>query len=143
MAHFNKETSLFSEEYNTHRVIQSEAPLKYILSSAREGIRNEHAKRTVHINSFTGVDRPILTNKNDLFTDSTELVGMNPLRTRHVFGKETDVNTRLRPQSARVSPTEASWDLFNPGLQGIRVPTESFVRGGASTRADARNEYLN
>ena len=140
---WNQETRLHSEEYNTHRLAQSEAPLKYILSGPREGFK-EFSKRTFHHVGHNDVDRPVLTNLNELPDYNTPLVSRSALKTRHVFQEEIDKETFLRPSEAsHGGPMDFPIDRFNMSLLHVQYPSEDFVRGGVSTRADLRNEVLN
>lgn len=144
MSYFNQQSSLFDEEYFDYRIPQSEGPLKYVLSGPRGGVHTEYSKRTVHRVGDNSFDRPVLTNLNELKEYNTELVGRSPLETRHIFGKEAEQETFLRPvSSGKVFLDYRTVDRFNPNLKEIQQPVDMWFQPGSSTRADLRNHVLN
>ena len=144
---FNQRTTLRNEEYDTYVLPQSEAPLKYILSEPRSASMTDYATRTFHILSDADVDRPVLTNRNDLIDYNTELTGRNPLRTRHIFGEESTFESYLRPISSGNGFLDTPVDKyrFNPVLLDTETPADNLglARGMSSTRADLRNQFAN
>lgn len=142
-SYFHQQTSLFDEEYHDYRIPQSEGPIKYVLSGPRGGVHNEYTKRVVHHVGQTDIDRPVLTNLNDLVEYNTELVGRSPLMTRHIFDKESQYEGFLRPISSGKTFLDYPIDRFNPNLLEVQVPSDMWFQAGAGTRADLRNDSLN
>lgn len=144
---FNQRTTLRNEEYDTYTLPQSEAPLKYILSEPKSGALTDYATRTFHILGNADVDRPVLTNKNELIDYNTELGGRNPLRTRHIFGEESQFESFLRPIDSGKEFLDRPTDYFrfNPSLLATQTPYDNLglARGSSSTRADLRNQWAN
>lgn len=141
--YFNRSASLFDEEYNTYRVPQSEGPIKYVLSGPRGGPRNEFSQRVVHMTGNSDVDRPVLTNLNELPEYNTDLTGRNPLMTRHIFSKESEIEGHLRPVSSGRGPfLDVEIDRFDPNLLEVRRPSNMWFQPGAPTRVDERNQAV-
>lgn len=140
---WNQQTRIRDEEYLSHNLPQSQAPLKYFLSGPRSGYQ-EFTKRTFHIVGDNGVDRGQLTNLNDLPDYNTALVKPNALKTRSIFGEEVEKETFLRmPDPNRKTPLDIPIDRFDINMRHVQYPVEPFTIGGTSTRADLKNDMLN
>jgi hypothetical protein len=85
----------------------------------------------------------MLTNLNELIDYNTEVWGRAPLKTRHIFDKESEYEGFLRPISSGKTFLDVPIDRFHPNLLEIQVPSDMWFQPGASTRADLRNASLN
>jgi hypothetical protein len=140
MAAFLNRTTLKNENYDAD-LAQSMRPLKHVFQSD-PSLRPQFTKRQFHETGDFAL-RPAPTNlkENSRGSIHTVFQGHAPLQTRHIFADETPVENELRPVNTTLNELRPTGGLEIPRFHpnGYKVhAVEPFVRGGASSREEAR-----